>query len=214
MESEPGWLGDFPSNLTHSHSFTLAIDWSGCVGIRKAPPVPPPPSSSHTLTHISPCAMKLIIATEITDSHSNLDIFRGVGMMMRLYWKWDITPFFFTPPPLSLSPSLPLFPLTFIFYLFYPGVLFSPRRHAFIFIVNIVAVHFQFPPPLFHLSIVTSFTLLTLPLCNFTLYVFSGNTNHQQPIETKCSRLEHLCRCSSFFPFVHFLSIFHILPEG
>lgn len=55
------------------------------------------------------CAMKLIIALEIIDSHGNLDIFRGIDMIIRLYSKLDTLP---TPPSLSISsPHL----LVFIF---------------------------------------------------------------------------------------------------
>lgn len=63
--------------------------------------------SAHKL-HPSPpllpqCATRLIITTEITDSHSNLDIFRGVGMMTRLCTKWEIT---LSSATLSLQSSL------------------------------------------------------------------------------------------------------------
>lgn len=92
----PGWRKDFPSyrstSLSHTltHFSILVIDWRGCVGIGMVPQCLP----------LSPCAMKLIVAIEITDSHRNLDIFRGFAMMIRLYLKWD------TPLSLSLSLSL------------------------------------------------------------------------------------------------------------
>lgn len=90
---------------------------------------------------------------EIIDSHSNLDIFRGIGMMIRLHSKLDITPF----PPF-LYPSL-----TFIFSP-HLRVLVFPHLNAFIFIMNILAVHCQLPLTVYHLCIIISFTLLPLSL--------------------------------------------------
>lgn len=109
------------SPVTHTHTVSYPCDWlEWLCQYRNSTPVPPPSP---------PCAMKLIIAIEIIDSHSNLDIFRGVGMMIRLYSKWDITLF---PPSFSLS--FLFLPLSFIFSP-HLGVLFCPRLYAFIFIV-------------------------------------------------------------------------------
>lgn len=80
----PGWrMEDFPSHRSTCLSHTLThfsipvIDWRGCVSIGMVP----------QCLSLSSCAMKLIVAIEITDSHRNLDIFRGFAMMIRLYLK-------------------------------------------------------------------------------------------------------------------------------
>lgn len=74
-------------------------------------------------------------------------------MMIRLYSKLDITSF----PPF-LYPSLTFISSPHL------RVLVFPRLNAFIFIVNMLAVHCQFPRTVYHLCIIISFTLLPLSL--------------------------------------------------
>lgn len=147
------WLEQgFPCSpfLSHTliHTYTLVMDWSGCVGIGILLRCLP----------LSPCAMKLIITIEITYSHSNLDIFSGVGMMTRLYSKWHITPF-------SPSPSL-----SFDFYLlssigcFILPPFLSLSCTLLLFTSNFLSQYFTFP-------LIIIFTLLALPLCNYFMWL-------------------------------------------
>lgn len=165
--------------------------------------------------------MKLIIAMEMIDSHSNLDIFRGIGMMIRLYSKLDITPF----PPF-LYPSL-----TFIFSP-HLRVLVFPRLNAF----NLYHVHAcsSLPvssysmSPLYHYILYTS---ASLSLSNFFFmwllktpspFLFVSSRKWLS-IKPNCAHPESLS-CLSYFPLFFLLSfssylilsvsVCQILPSG